>query len=251
MKKLLPVVIVGLLCLVGCSKQEAEKPSEATSEEATSDEPAGLKEALAKKPRNLTENPLLKKGDQQVEHESLEPYSGKVFELHEDKKSVMREALLFNGKRHRLHTWYYEDGTKHYETNFKEGKQHGLSASFYPDGTKRVETNYKEDKKHGQHRAWNRDGKLIHEEDFQMGTGKWVLMRDNGTKSSETNYKEGKEHGLETSYYRDGTKRYESNFKEGKKHGLQTWYRKDGTKKEECEWSNGVEGECKKPKRRY
>jgi antitoxin component YwqK of YwqJK toxin-antitoxin module len=142
MKKLLPVVIVVLFCLVGCSKQEAEKPSEATSEEANTDEPAGLKEALAKKPRNLTENPLVKKGDQQVEPETLEPYSGKVFELHEDKKSVMREALLFNGKKHGLATFYYEDGNRASETHYKDGKKHGLYTSYREDGTKKVECQY-------------------------------------------------------------------------------------------------------------
>ena len=257
-------ILLGL-CLVGCSK---------SSEEAIKDQPeakdqsAGLKEALAKKPRNLTENPLVKKGDQQVDPRTLELYSGKVFELHEKKKVVHKEGLLLNGKehglwtsyntdgtkdsetnykegkehglqtdyyengtkretnykegkKHGLRTWYWLGGIRGYQTNYKEGKKHGLHTWYYLDGTKSLEVNYKEGKRHGQHRAWDPNGKLIHEEDFQMGTGKQVRMN-----------------------YIDGTKT-ETNYKEGKKHGLETDYRRDGTKREECEWSNGVLGKCK------
>ena len=194
MKKLLPVVIVGLLCLVGCSK---------------------IKEALAKKPRNLTTNPLVIKGVLFLDPETLEPYSGKVYEQGSGGK-LDWEGVLLNGKKHGLHTSYRTGGTKDKETNFKEGKQHGLDTSYNRDGTKSFETNYKEGKKHGLS----------------------VSYDANGTKTSESQFK-------------DGTVVNRKFYSEGEQHGTETWYYEDGTAKKECQYSNGVKGECKKPKRRY
>ena len=157
MKRYLPVVLIVFVCLMGCTKNK---------ERATAESSPGLKEAMAKKSRNLTEKPLLKKGDLHVDPETLKPYSGGVFELHEKKKVVRREYRLLNGKEHGLYTSYREDGAKSNEANYKDGKEHGRFTSFYKDGTKQNETHYKHGKLHGPHRAWDLDGKLIHEETF-------------------------------------------------------------------------------------
>ena len=177
MKKRISVIVLGLLCLGGCkkfvakqvkqaAKEESKQVEQAAKQESTTDNAAPksarerslerlrelarkqvietvAKNAGAKKPRNLKENPLVKKGDQQVDPETLEPYSGRAFGLHDDKKSVAFEKFYINGKMHGLRTWYYnKNGNKWLEENWKDGKRHGLATVYREDGTKEKECQF-------------------------------------------------------------------------------------------------------------
>jgi antitoxin component YwqK of YwqJK toxin-antitoxin module len=202
----------------GCSKDEAEKPSEATSEKANKKDLSGLKDGMAKKPRNLTENPLLKKGELQVDPETLAPYSGRSFKLHADKKSVRSEGSYKEGRKHGLHTSYYEDGTKRSEFTYKDGKKHGPRAKFRGDGSKKEEWHFKEGKLHGLNTRYYK----------------------NGTKEREATFKEHKPHGLNTRYYKNGSKAWQARFEEGLITGLYEAWSADGNTYYKKVFKNGT-----------
>ena len=68
-------------------------------------------------------------------------------------------------------TYWYENGQKKWEINYKNGKKSGLEIWWYESGQKKSECPYKEGKKHGIAISWY----------------------ENGQKKSEFKYEDGKE----------------------------------------------------------
>jgi len=116
--------------------------------------------AKAKKPRNLTENPLVTKGDLQVDPETLEPYSGHVFEMHEDERVMKLQVFLMDGKREGKQSLWYQNGKKQAESEFRDGKEQGMSTAWDEYGQKLVRGELRDDKKQGKLTEWNEDGSL-------------------------------------------------------------------------------------------
>ena len=214
MKKLLLIAVAVLFCLIGCSKNTDNKASQSneesnakpvlkkamakqpqSNENSQSSATPGLKEAMAKPPRNLDKNPLLTKGDLEVDPNTLEPYSGKVLDFYEDKQTIRNEFLLLNGKMHGMATSYRNDGTKKENETYKEGKQHGLKTWYRKDGTKEQEAYFKEDKRHGLTTWYHKDE----------------------TKKEDAHFKDGKQQGPQTWYRKDGTQVAQCEWSDGVK----------------------------------
>jgi len=119
---------------------------------------------------------------------------------------------------HGLRTWWYPNGRKRSERNYKDGKKHGLQTEWDKDGQKKRETNYK-------------DGKLV-------SALSWL---PDGSKCPLTNIKEG--NGLLVAYGMNEQNRTETTFKDGKQHGLETRWGKDGNVTSQTKWVNGIEVE--------
>ena len=100
-----------------------------------------------KKPRNLTEHPLLKKGDLQLDPSTLKPYTGPVFKMWKEKNVKKLEYPLIDGKPHGKYFSYHENGQKFGEVEFRDGKKQGKATLWHKNGAKEVchYTNDKED----------------------------------------------------------------------------------------------------------
>ena len=91
---------------------------------------------------------------------------------------------------HGLVTYWYANGQKSSEGNYKDGKEDGLHSSWYKKGQKRFEENYK-------------DGKLMYVE----------VWKPNGEKCPVTNVKEG--NGVVIYYNEDGSQMRRMTYKDG------------------------------------
>jgi len=115
----------------------------------------------------------------------------------------IQESITLDARRKKysLGKTFYEDGTLHRETNYKDGKKEGKETVYHLNGNKSGETNYKDGKKEGKESGFVPNGKI----------------------SSELNYVNGKEDGIQKSY---------NGYQEkGKKSWLQLeWEMKDGVK---------------------
>ncbi|MDA7509052.1 toxin-antitoxin system YwqK family antitoxin [Akkermansiaceae bacterium] len=107
------------------------------------------------------------------------PYTGKVFEFHDNgqKKS---EGNYKDGKQDGHDVTWYDNGQKRSEGNYKDGKVHGPVVIWYENGQKRSEGNYKDGKLHGDGRGWHENGQKNFESEWK-----------NGKETSRTDFKNG------------------------------------------------------------
>lgn len=86
---------------------------EKTQTAPKNEDPPGLKEAMAEKRRNLSEQALIKKGSVHLIPETWKPYSGRVYRFCED-YWLESEVLLIDGKKEGLEIHYFgtSDGAK-------------------------------------------------------------------------------------------------------------------------------------------
>ena len=87
------------------------------------------------------------------------PFTGKVFELHEDGQKYWEEDYK-DGKSDGLYEMWYKNGQKGEETNFKDGNFDGLCTKWYKNGQKMSESFY-EDSVLVSKKEWNEKGELI------------------------------------------------------------------------------------------
>jgi TonB family protein len=84
--------------------------------------------------------------------------------------------------REGVFTWYYPDGHKQQECEYKNNLLHGLFQEWYEDGQIKIKENFSEGLPDGPMKEWRKDGKL--ELDVQ--------------------YSKGKKHGYFMSFYENG-----------------------------------------------
>ena len=90
---------------------------------------------------------------------TLQVYSGKTYEKYDNNRVGMTGELK-DGKFVGLWTWWYEDGAKKRQTNYKDGVKDGYSYWWYKNGVKRLEIRFV-DNRNVEQRRWNKKGKLI------------------------------------------------------------------------------------------
>ena len=169
MKSLL-LIVLSLLLIVGCSK-------------------------------SINEETLIDKDGLKYHPETIELYSGKVFQ---DKIGDNQEfeGSYKAGKKDGLQIWRYNNGQKKEEANYRAGKKDGLITWWYENGQKKCESTYKAGKKDGLITWWY----------------------ENGLKNCEGTYRKGKQVGLWTLWYENGQKMWEQTFKNGKSISSKEWY---------------------------
>ena len=74
-----------------------------------------------------------------------------------------------DGKEHGTWIWWYENGQKEYETNYKNGKKHGKMIGWHGNGQKAWEDEYKDGKEHGKWTWWNDNGQKNYEGEYKNG----------------------------------------------------------------------------------
>ncbi len=103
------------------------------------------------------------------------------------------EILWQDGKENGAVVYYYADGRKSYEANYKEGKKNGYATVWYQTGQKQWQTVFRDGLTHGVWREWYADGK----------------------KKFEANYGDGKLDGLATWWHETGRLWQERSFQGG------------------------------------
>ena len=131
----------------------------------------------------------------------------------------------YNDKDNGLKTFWYENGEKKNQSNFKNGKVDGLVKGWYENGNKKLEKNVKDGKQDGSAVMWYENGQKMEEIMFKndQKDGLETQWHENGQKKSEVNFKDGKHDGLGVEWHENGQKSYEANFKDGKRISEKFW----------------------------
>lgn len=119
--------------------------------------------------------------------------------------------------------------------------------SYHPNGQKRCEGVYYTDKgiKHGEWCEWDRDGRLICRENWNMDTRvgpreKWTHQNDKTVKIIDENWVNGNLNGLCIYKNAQGIHIRHTNYDNGKRHGEEeTWYECGNTSSRSI-WRNGI-----------
>ena len=88
-----------------------------------------------------------------------EPYSGRIFSLHENGQKS-DEGTLIDGELDGLRTEWYENGQKKEEVTFKDGELDGLGTLWYENGQKKEEATFK-DGNLILSKEWYEDGSVV------------------------------------------------------------------------------------------
>ena len=230
-------------------------------------------------------NNLIDRGGVKYAPNDDEPYKGKVFDFHENGQKKLdgnyRKGLM-NGKwtyyfgngniygignfingdggnvsevsniprngRNRLWIFYYENGQKKTEDNYKNSNPHGLCKSWYPNGQIESKVTNKDGKEYGMSTFWFEDGQIMYEANIinDMVNGKSTLWYPNGNKREEGTYKYGEWDGKFSWFYENGQNKTETTFKDGERDGLYTDWYENGQKSSEITFKDGerISREC-------
>ncbi len=170
--------------------------------------------------------------------------------------SVSFEETRINGIAEGKWTFWFSDGDKFVEGNYKDGSREGLWTEWHENGQKSQEGTYKENFRVGDWTWWYESGTKKAKGTFKDGRdwsyvylgrysthdsflvknnaegiwtngiadGKWTFWYEDGGKFAEGSYKSGNGVGLWTWWYNSGAKYMEGNFRSGKYDIGSTWF---------------------------
>ena len=120
-------------------------------------------------------------------------------------------------------------------------KRHGPWIFYYGDGKKKAESNWKEGKRDGVRRVWTAAGVLREEEYFGNDepngtTKKWT---EKGVLVEEFNFVNGKRHGPSTWWYDDGKPKEKAVYANGKRNGVSRRWHATGNVADEAAYEDG------------
>lgn len=162
------------------------------------------------------------------------------------------ELKYYSGKLDGLSTWWYEDGVKQMECNYKndllEGKTtrwnfngnlqsediyvanhlNGKSVSYFESGNKKAEKNYVNDTLDGPVTEWHENGKIKMTGFYKKGMyhGNWEYRELSGIIVGDGKFNNGT--GIQRGYYPEGKIMREIHYENNKKNGPEIWYDKAG-----------------------
>jgi antitoxin component YwqK of YwqJK toxin-antitoxin module len=159
--------------------------------------------------------------------------------------------------------WFFENGVKQQEVNFRKDKPDGLMTRWYASGTKQNEDNYADGLKNGVSVTWDENGNKLEEKTYRNDTlsgpytywypsgimkitgtfskglydGKWEYFSETGAKVGDGMYSKGsgKLKGLNPDGSLNRIVSYENNLKQGE----EIVYKKDGTISETIIYDKG------------
>ncbi len=124
-------------------------------------------------------------------------------------------------KRHGRWMFYYGDGKRKAESNWKDGKRDGVRWVWSANGTLREEQFFAGDEPHGSAKKWNDKGMLIEELTFVSGQrhGPSTFWYDDGKPKEKAIYAIGKRHGVSRRWHGTGNVADEASYVAGKLDG--------------------------------
>ncbi len=176
-----------------------------------------------------------------------------------------RSKKLENDTREGLFTYYWSNGKKRDEGEYKSGKRDGQWTSWYFDGEKRFEGTYDKDDRQGEWTFYHKNGQVRTKPVFldDEKDGASVIYYDNGDKWEDVKFSKGKLDGEFTvyhkggkvqrkgkyvkdslegsyeSYWENGNMSYKGEFSDNKRHGTWEFFHSSGKKSCEVEYKKG------------
>ncbi len=174
------------------------------------------------------------------------------------------EGWLANDKKEGIWRFYTVAGKLESESFYLNGQANGPSKHYNGNGKINYMDYYDKDLI-VRMEQYDNTGKIIHEQSFPLGTGKYYFIFPNGNTSFEATLKNGEYVGAYTSYYPDKTLREKGfynndgrdsllvsyfpggqenskgHFRKGKKHGKWIYYGFDGKLERETNYVKGDE----------
>jgi len=176
-----------------------------------------------------------------------EPFTGLNICKYKD-VGIDFQGNVINGKQEGRWTFFYENGQKLEETNYKDGKEDGRQTWWNEDGQKVTELYFINGKQDGTATSWHNNGQKAQVANYKNGEedGKFIRWYENGQKMSERTIKDGWEYGKETVWYENGQKSSEGNSEEGKAYGKHTSWHENGQIKSVKFFRDGecLSGDC-------
>lgn len=114
--------------------------------------------------QNIDINQLEKKGD--IYYFEGSPYTGNCYGKHDNGQIGLKGQLL-HGMKDGIWIWWYSDGVKKRESNYKNNIKEGLTLYWYPNGIKAKELMFRDGKNIDQ-KLWNEDGTRKPNPSFQQ-----------------------------------------------------------------------------------
>ncbi len=169
-------------------------------------------------------------------------------------KGTYNNKKLENKSRTGLFTYYYENGQKSYEGEYKNGEEEGKWTYWFKNGNVKSEGNYEGGETQGEWKYYHKNAAKKTIINYVDGSkdGNVIHYYDNGEIEEEYNYLKGKKNGAFKEYFKgnilkeSGTFEKDSlvgeynyfwknknqsskgNYKDNKKDGVWTWFHSNG-----------------------
>jgi antitoxin component YwqK of YwqJK toxin-antitoxin module len=126
--------------------------------------------------------------------------------------------------------YYYRNGKKSMEGEYKVGKNVGEWTYYYKEGAKKSGGNFEKGDKEGEWQYFHKNGKLkskgVWLKDEKDGT--WTFFFDNGEKEEEYNFSKGKKDGVYSEYFKIGKLKEKGKFEKDSLFGPYEEYWENG-----------------------
>jgi antitoxin component YwqK of YwqJK toxin-antitoxin module len=142
---------------------------------------------------------------------------------------------LFNGSKHGLWSYYYENRNKEREGEWNQDKRTGIWKFWWEGGQRKRNESWAGGLKNGLWEFWHVNGQKEREEHYNGGVkhGTWTYWYANGNLERKENWQGGRMHGLWTFWYESGQIDMQGTFINDRAAGEWTTWYESGEKKME------------------
>lgn len=88
----------------------------------------------------------------------------------------MYRSERYDGKRHGVTEYWYDNGTRQSLEFWAYGKREGMFTRWYANGQKQSETEWCNNQRHGVNKGWSYDGTLKYSEMYEHGIKRYINM---------------------------------------------------------------------------
>ena len=161
------------------------------------------------------------------------PFSGENICAYSSNGQYYSQGMYKDGRMDGKWTFWYENGEKKEERNYKGDREIGRGGSVitrYSNDQKHTEINYKDNKQHGKTWTWFENGQKKSIESYKDGefNGTNTVWYENGQIHEKAKYKVGELVGVYSKWYENGQLEVKANLKEDKLNGKLMYFDQNG-----------------------
>jgi len=126
--------------------------------------------------------------------------------------------------------FWYSDGKKKAESNWRDGKRQGFRRTWSPGGQMREEEQFANDELSGASRKWSDAGVMVEELRYENGKkhGVSAWWFDNGKSKEAVTWNDGKREGHSKRFHPNGKMADDARYKDGELDGPRTQWTPEG-----------------------
>lgn len=158
---------------------------------------------------------------------------------------AQKQCGFVNGLQEGNCIFFYDNGQKKWDQNWKKGKLEGNYIAYFENGKEKAKGIYKKDRKVGEWVYYDESGSKTGIEKYKGWKGDVYNDESENTYfknekiTSQGKFVNGKEEGKWKYFYENGKLKYESNFINGLREGEQFSYKENGSLEETNLYKNG------------